>query len=77
MIKRITLTLATTALITLAGASGVSAHGASPCNDSGEPGNSDYARHHIVEATPGHVPGTHGGFSLCLGTGRVAHQPGG
>ena len=25
-----------------------SAHSAPPCNDSGEPGNSDYAQHHIV-----------------------------
>lgn len=48
---------------------------AGPCNDSGEPGNSDYAQHHIVVATPGHVPGTHGGFSLCLGTGRSVHKP--
>ncbi len=52
-----------------------SAHNAGPCNDSGGPGNSDYAQHHITEATPGHVPGTHGGYSVCLGTGRTAHQP--
>lgn len=54
-----------------------SAHSAPPCNDSGEPGNSDYARHHIVPATAhgDHVPGTHGGYSLCLGTGRTVHQP--
>jgi len=47
----------------------VFAHNAGPCNDSGEPGNSDYARHHIVPATLGHnahVPGTHQGFSVCL-----------
>lgn len=43
------------------------AHPTGPCDDSGGPGNSDYARHHIVNATPGHVPGTHQGFSLCLG----------
>ncbi len=38
-----------------------SAHSAPPCNDSGEPGNSDYATHHIVPATLGagaHIPGT-------------------
>lgn len=48
-----------------------------PCVDSGGPGNSDYARHHIVEAVAGgdHVPGTHGGFSLCLETGRNTHKP--
>jgi len=44
-----------------------SAHNAGPCNDSGGPGHSDYARHHIVEATPGHVPGVHQGYSFCLG----------
>ena len=45
-------------------------HNVGPCNDSGEPGNSDYARHHIVPATLGagaHIPGSHMGFSLCLG----------
>ena len=45
------------------------AHNAGPCNDSGEPGNSDYAQHHIVPAdlgNDGHVPGTHRGFSLCI-----------
>jgi hypothetical protein len=51
----------------------VSAHSAPPCNDSGAPGNSDYARHHIVPLATdgslgagGHVPGTHHGFSVCL-----------
>jgi hypothetical protein len=67
------LCIATFAVV--AGAAGVSAHSAPPCADSGGPGHSDYALHHIVEATPGHVPGTHGGYSLCLGTGRLAHQP--
>jgi hypothetical protein len=45
------------------------AHNAGPCNDSGEPGNSDYARHHIVPADLGngaHKPGTHNGFSVCI-----------
>lgn len=42
-------------------------HNAGPCNDSGEPGNSDYARHHIVVVASNHVPGTHRGFSACLG----------
>jgi hypothetical protein len=53
---------------------GASAHSALPCDDSGEPGNSDYAKHHIVAlakvgalGNDGHVPGDHRGFSLCLG----------
>ena len=47
----------------------VGGHNVGPCNDSGEPGNSDYAQHHIVPATLGrdaHIPGTHRGFSVCL-----------
>ena len=50
-----------------------SAHNVGPCNDSGEPGNSDYAEHHIAELATmggigagGHVPGTHQGFSVCI-----------
>ena len=53
-------------------------HNVGPCNDSGEPGNSDYAEHHIVPADlgqGGHIPGSHGGYSVCLGTGRLFHQP--
>lgn len=71
--------LAAAAVATLfAGAA--SAHNAGPCNDSGEPGNSDYAQHHIrplaLEGDTGavdhdgdgasHVPGVHQGFSACL-----------
>jgi hypothetical protein len=44
-------------------------HNVGPCNDSAEPGNSDYAQHHIVPATLGndaHKPGSHRGFSLCI-----------
>jgi hypothetical protein len=55
------------------------AHNAGPCNDSGEPGNSDYAKHHIVAMAHNgdigkvdhdgdgiaHVPGAHKGFSAC------------
>lgn len=51
-----------------------SAHAAPPCNDSGDPGNSDYARHHISAlakdgalGNDGHKPGSHRGFSVCLG----------
>ncbi|MDX1468673.1 MAG: hypothetical protein R3258_04980 [Acidimicrobiia bacterium] len=47
------------------------AHDGGPCNDSGEPGNSDYAQHHIVPLAKdgiigkGHKPGAHQGFSVC------------
>lgn len=50
------------------------ADGLPPCNDSGDPGNSDYAKHHIAFLAKagslgagGHVPGAHQGFSVCLG----------
>jgi len=63
-----------TVLATMTLAMGASAHSAPPCNDSGEPGNSDYAKHHIVALAKvgslghgGHIPGTHQGYSLCLG----------
>lgn len=60
--------------LSVATAGAAAAHSAPPCNDSGEPGNSDYAQHHIVPlakqgalGTPhDHVPGTHQGFSICL-----------
>lgn len=52
------------------------AHTAPPCNDSGEPGNSDYAQHHIKALATegllggdGHVPGAHHGYSLCIHSG--------
>ncbi len=68
-----------TVMATMSLAMGASAdHNVGPCNDSGEPGNSDYAQHHIVPADLGagaHIPGSHGGFSVCLGTGRLSHQP--
>ena len=67
-----------TVMATMSLATGASAHNAGPCNDSGEPGNSDYATHHIVPATLGagaHIPGSHGGYSVCLGTGRLFNQP--
>lgn len=60
------------------------AHSAPPCNDSGDPGNSDYAQHHIrFLANNGdlgkvdhdgdgimHAPGVHQGFSLCNPSGN-------
>lgn len=58
-------------------------HNAGPCNDSGEPGNSDYAQHHIVPVAKdgdlgradhdgdgmSHSPGSHGGYSACNPSG--------
>lgn len=53
------------------------AHAAPPCEDSGGPGNSDYAQHHIrvlAQAgqlgSGGHIPGAHNGFSLCNPSGK-------
>jgi hypothetical protein len=42
---------------------------AGPCDDAGGVGASDYALNHILVATANgdHVPGTHMGYSLCLG----------
>lgn len=52
------------------------AHSAPPCNNSGEPGNSDYAQHHIKALATegklgegGHMPGSHQGFSRCNPSG--------
>lgn len=69
--------LATVLIAVLASMSlavGASAHSAHPCNDSGDPGNSDYAKHHISVlakaggmGNDGHKPGAHQRFSLCLG----------
>ena len=69
------LIIALVVVIALIAVVPVLAHGAPPCNDSGEPGNSDYARHHIsFLAQQGklgngpsgvHVPGVHQGFSVC------------
>lgn len=68
------LASAATVALTLGAAGPAAAHNAGPCNDSGEPGNSDYATHHIVAAAhegalgnDGHIPGTHMGYSVCLG----------
>jgi hypothetical protein len=75
--KRQLLVLAIVLLIALVTALPAFAHNAGPCNDSGEPGNSDYAIHHIKAlattggmGADGHVPGTHQGFSICNPSGR-------
>ena len=57
--RRIMLVLMVVSMFVVMLASAAFAHDGGPCNDSGGPGHSDYARHHIVVATPGHVPGTH------------------
>ena len=60
-----------TVMATMTLAMGASAdHNVGPCNDSGEPGNSDYATHHIVPANLGndaHPPGVRPpGFTACV-----------
>lgn len=56
-----------------------SAHTSGPCNDTGEPGNSDYAQHHVRPMAQdgdigavdhdgdgtAHSPGSHSGYSAC------------
>ncbi len=53
------------------------AHNAGPCFEGGEPGHSEFARHHVVPVSqsgvPGserHVPGEHRGYSACNPSGR-------
>ena len=72
--KAFLLATTATAALTLGTAGPAAAHNAGPCNDSGGPGHSDYATHHIVAAAhegalgnDGHKPGTHRGYSACLG----------
>jgi hypothetical protein len=72
--RRRIVTVVTVVVATMALSLGALAHNAGPCNDSGAPGNSDYAQHHIVAAahegalgSGGHIPGSHQGYSLCLG----------
>ena len=61
-------------MVSMTLAMGASADNRGPCNESGGPGNSDYAKHHITFlakngalGNDGHKPGSHQGFSLCLG----------
>lgn len=71
-VKRGFLLLVAIAALTLQGASFAFAHG--PCAETFDrPGASDYGRDHIASHTPHgpadthHNPGTHSGYSLCLG----------
>ena len=76
MRKSLAALLAALALVLVtAGAAG--AHTAPPCNDTngdGSPSGAEYAAHHIAALAKigglgngGHKPGSHQGFSLCLG----------
>ncbi len=74
--RKTALLLATTATValTLGTAGPAAAHDDGPCNMTGGAGHSDYATHHIVanahEGTlgnEGHKPGSHRGYSFCLG----------
>ena len=72
--RKLIVALLASLLLALAVAAPAFADNRGPCNDSGDPGNSDYANHHIkFLATSGglgdggHKPGSHMGFSACLG----------
>jgi hypothetical protein len=73
MKKRIVYALSTSAVSVLMVAAPAFGHDAGPCNDSGEPGHSDFAKHHVVPAVgqeSDHNPGEHRGFSACDPSGR-------
>ena len=71
------LVLATAVASVLTAARPALAHEAGPCDDFGEPGNSEYAAHHITVLAKehvlgpahGHTPGSQAGFSLCNPSG--------
>lgn len=72
--RKVIMALVMGLALALGAAAPAIAHTAPPCNDSGEPGNSDYAQHHIRPLAQegglgegGHKPGTHRGYSLCQG----------
>ena len=69
---RTLIVLPSAILMTLAMAMPASAHRTGPCN--GDLTGRDYAQHHIVPfatggdlGNDGHKPGTHQGYSICLG----------
>jgi hypothetical protein len=77
MRRRVAVVIATMALMMVTMVPVAFADNLGPCNDSGDPGNSDYAKHHIAFLAktgdigqPGvavHNPGVaHQGFSFCL-----------
>lgn len=73
--KRTLMVLLLVLILALVSAFPAFAHNAGPCNDTGEPGNSDYAQHHIVPMAQAgligsvHVPGDHMGYSVCVNSG--------
>jgi hypothetical protein len=78
MFRRVIAVMAMVVASVLIAAPSASGDNLGPCNNSGGPGHSDYAAHHIVPADLGngaHKPGSHGGYSVCLGTGRNANKP--
>jgi hypothetical protein len=76
MLRKVLL-VALVLLIALVAVLPAAAHAAPPCNDSdgdGSPSGREYAAHHISFlaqegglGNDGHKPGSHQGFSLCLG----------
>jgi hypothetical protein len=71
--KKIAYALAVSVLSVMSFSAPAFGHDAGPCNDSGEPGNSDFAKHHVVPAVgqeSDHNPGEHRGFSTCNPSGR-------
>lgn len=75
MRKAITASLASLALVAML-AGTAAADTLPPCNDAngdGSPSGAEYGRHHVSALAKAgmiggeHIPGTHRGFSLCLG----------
>lgn len=75
--RRMLVSLIASGALVIAVAAPAAAHNAPPCNDSngdGAPSGAEYAMHHISAlaregalGNDGHKPGSHRGFSLCLG----------
>jgi hypothetical protein len=68
MRKKLAYALAVSAVSVMSFGAPAFAHDAGPCNDSGEPGHSDFAQHHVVPVVgqeSDHNPGEHQGFSSC------------
>ena len=67
--KRFLVILFVLLLVLAVAAPAIADHGGPPCQEGTGVGATDYALHHILAATAqgSHVPGTHMGYSLCLG----------
>ena len=76
--RKVIIRLLVPLLLALGLAAPALAHQAGPCFPTVEPGNSEFAQHHIVPhaqagtlGAGGHVPGVlHQGFSLCNPSGK-------